>query len=134
MYLIDTMVISEFRKRNCDPKVEKWRLAIKRAALFISVVSLFEIRKGICAQEKTNPLFARELSVWIMVLQEDYRKRILPVTAKVAEEWGRISYTVGNSNADNIIAATAKVHNLTVATRNIRHFQAVGVSYVNPWE
>lgn len=134
MYLLDTMVISELRRKHCNHKVKQWRLSHLSIALFLSVASLFEISRGICAQEKSCPEFARELYTWIAKLKTEYNDRILLVTEEIAMEWGRISFLTCNYNLDNLIAATAKVHNLTVVTRNLRHFQLTGVPCVNPWE
>lgn len=134
MYLLDTMVISELRRKHCNRKVKEWRLSHRPDALFLSVASLFEISRGICAQEKSRPEFAAELSMWMSKLREEYSDRILSVTEEISVEWGRISFLAGNYGLDNLIAATAKVHNLTVATRNIRHFELTGVACVNPWD
>lgn len=74
------------------------------------------------------------LKQWLLRVTTGYADRILPITQDVAKEWGNISCLVGNENADNLIAATAKVHGLIVAARNIKHFQQAGVAYVNPWD
>lgn len=134
MFLLDTMVLSELRKKHCSSQVTLWMRERSVEQCFLSVVSFFEIRRGICQQEKFNPVFAQDLSLWLESLREEFYKRILPVTEEVADEWAKISWAVGNSNADTIIAATAKVHNLTIATRNIKHFRPIGVPCVNPWE
>ena len=134
MYLLDTNVVSELRKKRCDPKVSAWAFENSGENMFLSVATFYEIRRGICAQERRNPLFAAELMQWINTLRRQFANRILPVSEDVAEEWGKISFLTKNTSTDNLLAATAKIHNLTVATRNIKHFKMTGVACVNPWE
>lgn len=134
MFLLDTNVVSELRKKQCDRNVANWILANNRYKLFISVVTFYEIRRGICAQERRNPVFASALSEWLLALKRNFYGKILPVSEAIADEWGRISYLVRNNSVDNMIAATAKIHQLTIVTRNVRHFELTGVSCVNPWE
>ena len=96
-------------------------------------MTIGEIRRGICQQEKVDPIFAGRLSEWLDSILHLYGDRILPITTAIALEWGNISARVGNSGADNLIAATAKVHHLTVITRNIKHFAATGIEFYDPW-
>lgn len=133
-FLLDTNVVSELRKKNCDPNVRRWMNERAECEFFISVVTFYEIRRGICAQEKTNPVFAHDLSIWLQSLQRGFYGKILSVTEEIADEWGRISFAVHNTSTDNLIAATAKVYDLTIVTRNIKHFQQTGVACVNPWD
>lgn len=134
MFLLDTNVVSELRKKHCNREVHHWIVERECDKIYISVVTLYEIRRGICAQAKTNPVFAHELSEWRNSLRHSFSGNVLPVTEEIADEWGRISFSMHNTSADNIIAATAKIHNLVVATRNIKHFRQTGVACVNPWE
>lgn len=116
-----------------DKNVLAWFEACKENELFLSVVTLGEIQRGARLQICKNPEFSRKLSLWKDNLIKIFDNRILPITNEIAVEWGNISAEIGNSGADNLIAATAKIHGLTVATRNVRHFKATGVPVENPW-
>lgn len=133
MFLLDTVVISELRKAQRNPGLVAWLQDKKDTDLFLSVLTIGEIRRGICKQEAKDPHFAHRLAIWLDSLLQFYRERLLPISSAIALEWGNISAHVGNSNADNLIAATAKVHRLTVITRNTKHFEDTGVPCLNPW-
>lgn len=133
MYLLDTVVISELRKTSPNKNVLAWVETCKENELFLSVVTLGEIQRGARLQLCKNPEFSQKLSLWLEKLIKIFDKRILPITNEIAIEWGNISAEIGNSGADNFIAATAKIHGLAVVTRNIRHFEAAGVPVENPW-
>ena len=133
MFLLDTVVISELRKADRNPGVVAWLQDKKDTDLFLSVLTIGEIRRGICQQGKRDRQFADRLSIWLDSVFHFYGERILPVTSPIALEWGTISARVGNSGADNLIAATAKVHHLTVITRNTKHFETTGIPCLNPW-
>ena len=133
MYLLDIVVLSELRRSTRNSGVTAWFEGKKDSELFLSVLTIGEIRRGICQQEGKNPQFAARLSEWLDSLLSAYGERVLPLSTTIALEWGRLSARTGNSSADGLIAATARVHNLTVITRNTRHFEHAGVSWYNPW-
>ena len=133
MFLLDTVFISELRKKKRNPGVVSWLRGKKDTDLFLSALTIGEIRRGICQQEIKDPVFADKLATWLDSILNFYGKRILPVTTEIAIEWGSICARTGNSGADNLIAATASVNHLTVITRNIKHFEGTGVSCHNPW-
>ena len=133
MFLLDTVVLSEMRKRRPGAQVVRWLKAQPESALFLSVVSLGEIERGIEKQRRENAEFASELSRWLETLQNLYADRILPITAPIARRWGVLSARLGHDGADLLIAATALTHDLTVATRNTRHFEPSKVNLVNPF-
>jgi predicted nucleic acid-binding protein len=134
MIVLDTMVLSELRKRRPAVKVVEWLGRQRESDLYLSVVSLGEIERGIEQQRKTNPEFALELARWLETLQQLYADRLLPVSASIARRWGVLSAQLGHDSADLLIAATALTHGLAVATRNVRHFKATGVQVVNPFD
>lgn len=105
-----------------------------RHELFLSVVSLVEIQRGIEKQRSSDPAFAGVLARWLNDLVNLNGDRILPVTPAIARRWGSLSARIGNDSADLLIAATAITHGLQVATRNVRHFAPTGVEVVNPFE
>jgi predicted nucleic acid-binding protein len=131
MYLLDTMVLSELRKKDRNPGVTQWLSDKSDRELFVSVVSIGEITKGIAQQEKRNEEFARILRQWLEKLLLLYRERILPIDIPIAKRWGELS--AGVNNVDILLAATALEHNLTIVTRNERHFGHIGVNIINPW-
>lgn len=134
-YLLDTNVLSETVRVHPNLNVKKWLQASSPETLFISVLTLGEIRRGI---EKLGDSKRRtHLVSW---LENDLLKwfgsNILPVTFEVAERWGYITATVNHSlNAiDTLLAATALTHNLKMVTRNIKDFQVPGLEVINPFE
>jgi len=133
MYLIDTVVLSELRKRDRHPGVLRWLSGKTQEALFLSAVTIGEIERGIARQRVRNPVFAEALASWLDRTVEIYADRILPVDTTVARRWGRLAARIGHSGADLLIAATALEHGLTMVTRNVRHFVATGVPVEDPF-
>ncbi len=134
MFLLDTVVLAELRKPTRHHGVVAWLTSQADARMYVSVVSLGEIERGMRMQEFRNPEFARSLGLWLERLQEFYGERVLPVTASIARCWGVLSAKLGNKGVDLLLAATALEHGLAVVTRNVRHFESTGVTLVNPWE
>jgi len=134
MILLDTVVLSELRKHQPSPKVMRWLTAFRDDDLFLSVVSIGEIERGIEKKRKDEPAFAKSLTQWIEDLLRIYDDRVLPVTPGIARRWGILSARLGNDGADLLIAATALAHGLKVATRNTRHFASTGVAVINPFD
>jgi len=133
-YLLDTVVLSEMRKRQRDPNVLQWLHDKAPELLFVSAVTIGEIERGVEGQRRRNPVFAEALGSWVEQLIAVYEERILPVDIAVARRWGRLTSRLGHASADLLIAATALVHGLTVATRNVRDFAPAGVATENPFE
>jgi predicted nucleic acid-binding protein len=134
MYLLDTMVLSELRKRERNPGVTAWLSDKSDRELFLSVVSIGEMAKGIAQQEKQDKEFATALRERLDRLLLLYRERILPVDIAIAKRWGELSVQAHNSGADILLAASALEHNLTIVTRNEKHFLPTGVAIINPWQ
>ena len=134
-YLVDTNVISEVRKgRRCDPNVARWYDALTDADLYLSVLTLGEIRKGIELARPHDPSQAAALDRWLETVQDAFGPRLLPVDRAVADEWGRMNAPYPVAVVDGLLAATARVHGLTLATRNVAHVETTGASFVNPFE
>ena len=131
MYLLDTDVLSVLRRRDRNPAIVRWIEEQRTADLHISVVTVGEIERGIEQQQRHNPNFARDLSLWLDRMLDWYGDRILPVDVATARRWGQLSAALGHESADILIAATALEHGLTVATRNVRHFEPTGVPVVD---
>lgn len=134
-YLIDTNVISELVRAKPDAAVLDWFANTPDEALFLSVLTLGEIRKGV---EKLADTQRREkLRVWLAHdLQDWFGPRILPIGPEVADHWGRLLALAGRPvpAINSLLAATALHHDLRLVTRNIRDFAYAGLDVVNPWE
>ena len=134
MFLLDTDVLSALRRRERNPEAVRWVETQRTADLYISVVTVGEIERGITQQQPRDPYFAGELALWLDRVLAWYSDRILIVDAATARRWGQLSATLGHDGADLLIAATALEHGLTVVTRNARHFEPTGVPTLNPFE
>jgi predicted nucleic acid-binding protein len=136
MFLLDTVVLSELRKRQeqRNRNLAAWIAKVRSEDFFISVVTIGEIERGIERQREINPSFGDDLAVWLDVILRNYEGRILPVTVAVARRWGRLSNLIGNKGLDLAVAATALEHGLIVATRNVSDFTPTGVSVINPFD
>jgi predicted nucleic acid-binding protein len=133
--LIDTNIISEVRKgERCDPNVAAWYGTIDDGDLYLSVLILGEVRKGIERVRPRDPARAHALEDWLDAVREAFAGRILPVDDAVAEEWGRMGARRPVSTVDALLAATAKVHGMILATRNTADVGDLGASIVNPFE
>lgn len=135
MFLLDTMVLSELRKppRHRDHNVVHWIGKVPPEGLFVSVVTVGEIERGIEQQRRLDPPFAERLAAWLDTVLRTYEGRVLPVDVAIARHWGRLSQRVGNKGLDLAVAATALEHGLTVVTRNVAHFEQTGVSVLDPF-
>jgi predicted nucleic acid-binding protein len=95
---------------------------------------LGEIMRGIVLRQKSDPQTAARLAEWLERLRHDHTDRILPVTDRIALEWGRIAALRPRGDVDGLIAATAIVHDLILVTRNVGDFEDTRVSLINPWD
>jgi len=133
MYLLDTNVVSALRRPDRHPGPIAWLQARRPSDVFLSVVTIGEIERGIAQQQHHDPAFASELSIWLDRVLTWYGDRVLDIDVPTARRWGRLSGDLGHESADLIIAATALEHGLTVATRNTRHFEPAGIKVFNPF-
>jgi predicted nucleic acid-binding protein len=137
-YLLDTSLLSELVKRVPNPAVVTWVDVHDEDTLFISVITLGELQKGV----RKLPASERkeELRSWLAQdLVQRFGRRILPIDSAVALAWGALQGEAEQRGSklpvvDSLIAATASVHNLTVVTRNVGDLQRCGVPVVNPWQ
>ena len=133
MILLDTCVISELARPVPDPAVLAWIEALSDEALRLSVLTLGEIKKGADLLE-AGPRKAR-VDAWLDELRTTFADRILPVDEAVALRWGAICASGRvRPRIDSLLAATARCHQLKLATRNVADFEGTGVSIVNPWD
>ena len=132
MFLLDTDVLSALRRRDRNPGIVDWLASQRTTDLYLSVVTIGEIERGVTQQRQRNPTFAGELAGWLDRLLAWYSDRILPIDAATARRWGQLSATLGHDGADLLIAATALEHGLTVVTCNVRDFEPTGVPVIDP--
>ncbi|MGH6738452.1 MAG: type II toxin-antitoxin system VapC family toxin [Bradyrhizobium sp.] len=133
MFLIDTVTLSELRRRARDPMVVKWFEQQRATDLFLSVISIGEIERGIARQRTTDPGFAVALADWLDRMLSLYGDRIVPFDLRAARRWGALSAALGNDCVDLMIAATALENGFTVVTRNASDFGPTGVAVLNPF-
>ena len=131
MYLIDTCVISEARRHT--PEAVNWLAAAHPNALFLSAITIGEVAKGIAMKARKDPGTAAVLGRWLDELRLVYASRILPVDDAVATSWGHLMAARTRPMADALIAATARVNNKILVTRNVADFADMGIEIVNPW-
>ena len=134
MYLIDTVVLSELRKRQRHAGIVRWLHDKAVDALFLSAITIGEIERRVVRQQVKNPVFAEALRAWLDRTVETYGDRILSVDTRVARRWGRLSARIGHGGADLLIAATALENGQTIVTRNVRHFLPTGVPVEDPFQ
>jgi toxin FitB len=134
-YLLDTNILSELRKGpQCDPGVNQWLAGCEDEQLFTSVLCLGEIRMGIDAVRPRDRRFAARLQLWLDYIIDSFEGRILPVCQAIALEWGRLAAPSSRAPVDELLAATALTHRMTLVTRNVRDVERTGVEYVNPFQ
>ena len=135
MFLLDTNIVSELRLgQRCNAGVASWYDGVQGTELFTSALVIGEIRKGIARLRRRRDYHQAEiLEVWLETSRDFFANRILPVDAAVADAWGQM-YAVRNvPTVDGLLAATAKVHGLTLVTRNLSHVQGLGADLLNPF-
>jgi predicted nucleic acid-binding protein len=134
-YLLDSNVVSELRKRErADAGVRGWLMSVDDFDLYLSVLTIGEIRRGIESILRRDRPRALALNRWFHALVTDYETRLLPIGQEIAEEWGRMNVTTTLPAIDGLLAATARVHGLTFVTRNTRDVERTGVPCLNPFE
>jgi len=135
-FLLDTNVVSELRKKSrCHPSVAAWQDAIQGEQIYISAISMMEIKAGVIAARRKNPEFSDILNQWYeMQVKPAFHKRVIAVDLAVSECCSVFLSQRTRPLADALIAATAHVHSLTLATRNVVDFSDTGIDLINPWE
>jgi toxin FitB len=137
VYLIDTNVISEARKgARVNPGVRAFLDAAiaDRARLYLSAVTIGELRRGVeLIRHRGDAAQANLLEAWLTSVLQDYRQQILPFDADVAQVWGRLRVPHHEHAIDKQLAATALIYDLTLVTRNVADFAAIGLRLLNPF-
>jgi predicted nucleic acid-binding protein len=135
--LLDTCVLSELRRPRCHAGVKRAVEAVDSERLFVSVISIGEIAKGIALLRETQN--KRALEAWLQTLQSRYADRLLPIDLETSHIWGELTAAAQKTGrivpaSDGLIAASARRHGLHVMTRNTADFEPTGVLLMNPWE
>lgn len=134
-FLLDTNVVSELRKGGrANAHVRTWFESVDAGALYLSVLVLGELRRGVEGLRRRDSPAAARLDRWVHELAESYEDRILPVDAAIADRWGRLNVPDRISAVDGLLAATALVHSLTLVTRNVGDVGRTGVRHLDPFE
>jgi len=133
MYLLDTNVLSALRRPDRSPKVAEWLWSKPENRLFLSVITVGEIERGITRQERRDPAFAHALRAWLDRTTLLFKDRLLPFGPEEARIWGRLSARLGHNGADLLIAATALARGAIVVTGNVSDFEPTGVETENPF-
>jgi predicted nucleic acid-binding protein len=133
-YLLDTNVISETRKMKADKGVMAFLAAADQEGLFLSVLTLGELRKGVKVKRRSDPAAADQLGAWVDGIQTIFVDHILDIDTTIGVFWGELSAARSLPVVDTLIAATAISHDLTLVTRNTRDFVSTGVKTLDPWQ
>lgn len=133
-YLLDTNVVSEYRRRAPDVGAAKWLDSVRSSQLYLSVMVVGEIAQGVERLAARDPKQAAAIEDWRQRLVRGYADRIVPVSLEVAEVWGRLNATAPLPLADGLMAATALVHDWTLVTRNTADVERTGVRLLNPFD
>ena len=133
IYVLDTNVLSAVRRPERAPQVVAWLRGRPEQDLFLSVITLGEIERGIRQQTVRNPGFAEDLRRWLDRTMLVFADRLLDFGAEDARIWGRLTQEIGHGGADLMIAATALRHDATIVTGNVADFRDTGVRIENPF-
>jgi predicted nucleic acid-binding protein len=132
-FLLDTNVVSEIRKQTPDAGVASWFASVPADRLFLSVLAVGEIRHGIERLARRDPAQAEIFERWLSQLVGGYGDRLIPITERIAQAWGRLNYPDPVPVVDGLMAATALVHDWTLVTRNVADVRSTGARLLNPF-
>lgn len=137
-YLLDTNVVSELRKigdGKADARVAAWVDTEDAESFFISAITILELERGVLGIQRRDAAQGARLRAWLdNHVRPEFAGRILPIDDQIAMRCAHLHIPDRRNEVDALIAATALVHGLTVATRNVQDFEGTGVVVVNPWQ
>ena len=133
-YLLDTNVVSELRRPRAAPQVTAWARSVPPGHTFISVLVLGEVRAGIERLRARDPAQAAVYREWLAELRRAFAARTILVDDAIAEDWGSLHASDPIPTVDGLMAATARVRDMVLVTRNVAHVDRPGVRVLNPWE
>jgi len=133
-YLLDTNVISEIRKKDrANSNVLSWFDAVDSESLYLSVLVVGELTRGVALVRRRDPESAQHLDVWLRRIKQEFSDRILPIDLEIAELWGHLGLEQPIPPVDGLLAATAIKNDLTLVTRNVQHLESTSAKLVNPF-
>jgi predicted nucleic acid-binding protein len=132
-YLLDTNILSETRKKHPDEKLLAFVAEAHPSSLYLSVLTLGELRKGVAQRQRSDPSAAKSLAGWVDGLEFGFADRTVGIDTATARLWGELSARRPRPVIDTLLAATAIVHNLTLVTRNTADVQDIDVRLHNPF-
>ena len=132
-FLLDTNVVSEVRKQSPDAGVAGWFASVPADELFLSVLVVGEIRQGIERLVRRDPAQAEIFERWLSQLVDSYSDRLVPITERIAQAWGRLNVPDPVPVVDGLMAATALAHDWILVTRNVNDIRSTGVRLLNPF-
>ena len=133
-YLLDTNVLSETRRKLADARVLSFLSGVEPSALYISVLTLGELRQGVANKSRSDPDAAKKIGSWVEGLELGFADRILGIDIATAKLWGELSAQRPRPVIDTLLAATAVSHQLTLVTPNIGAVQDIPVKVLDPWK
>lgn len=133
-FLLDTNILAEVRKPRPHPSVAAWFAGVAGPDMYVSVLVLGEVQQGVDRLRRRDPRQAAVYDAWLRTLRRDFADRVLPVTEEIALEWGHLNAGAPLPIIDGLLAATAKVHALTLVTRNVADVRRTGVALLDPFE
>ncbi|QCS24880.1 type II toxin-antitoxin system VapC family toxin [Rickettsia parkeri] len=132
-YLLDTNVVSEIQKKKSNFQVAEWFSIIHSSQLYLSCITIGEIRKGISKLAKKDKIASLKLEKWLERIIIDYNERILNIDKEICEEWGELMSIDSTNAIDALIAAQAKQSNMILVTRNIKHYNMFNIKIFDPF-
>jgi predicted nucleic acid-binding protein len=133
-FLLDTNVVSEIRKPRPNPNLQAWLASVPEADLYLSVLVVGEIRQGVERLRRRDPARVAPYEVWLSELVRQFADRLVPITAEVCEEWGRLNVPDPRPVVDGLMAATAKVRGWTFVTGNVADLARADVRLLDPFD
>ncbi len=133
-YLLDTNAISAMRRRQGTPKVDEFFESLQASDLFLSVLTVGELWKGVVNRRRKDVIGGLALEAWVIQVEAKFEERILRVDRRIATLWGELSADRSRPAVDTLLAATAIVHGLTLVTRNTKDVADLPVKLLNPWQ
>lgn len=133
-FLLDTNVVSETRRLRMHGGVRQFFDGTDPARLFISVLTLGELRRGIAMKARSDASAAQSLAGWVDGIEHGFTESILPICKDVAGLWGKLSADRPRPVIDTLIAATALTHGMVLVTRNAKDVEGLGLTVLNPWQ
>ena len=132
-YLLDTNVVSETRKKNADARVLAFLNGVDSSSLYLSVLTIGELRKGVAVKKRQDPAAGKSLAAWVEGLEAGFAERILGIDLAIARRWGEWSSDRPRPVIDTLLASTAFEHSLTLVTRNTQYVRDLPVKVHDPW-